>query len=70
MRFWILRDGEQATVKKLLEALKECEQDDVAHRVEQIVGIELKDELDVAGAVANICVEEPKESKYNNYNSR
>ena len=64
MNTWIARDGKQATVKKLLEALSECGQGGLAHKIEKMLGVELKLGCDVVDAVANLHVEEPKRSKH------
>jgi hypothetical protein len=64
MNVWIDRDGKQATVKKLLEALNECEQGGLAHTIEKMLGVELKLGCDVVDAVRNMHVEEPKRSKH------
>ena len=60
MNNWLDRDGKQATVKKLLKALKECEQAGLAHRIEQMLGVELEDENDLIDGIKNVHLEQNK----------
>ena len=65
MNNWLDRDGKQATVKKLLKALKECEQAGLAHRIEQMLGVELEDENDhdLIDGITNVRLEQNNKSK-------
>ena len=63
MKIWIDRDGKQATVKKLLEALYECPQGGLADSIEQMLGVGL--ELSVVDGFQAISIEEDqKKSKH------
>ena len=65
MNIWINRDGRHATLKKLLEALTECQQGGLVHRIEQMLDVELKS--DIVDGVQNMHVTEPKKSKHSLY---
>ena len=64
MNNWIARDGKKATVKKFLEALNECEQAGLAHKIEQMLGVELKDENDLTDGIANVHLRQENKRKH------
>jgi hypothetical protein len=64
MNIWIARDGRPATVKKLLEALMECGQGGLVHKIERMLCVELENNCDIADGLENMHVEEEKKSKH------
>jgi hypothetical protein len=64
MKIWIDRDGKQATVKKLLEALYECPQGGLADSIEQMLGVELTSNLSIVDGVQAMSMEDQKKSKH------
>ncbi|CAB4002729.1 alpha-tubulin N-acetyltransferase 1-like [Paramuricea clavata] len=63
MNIWIDRDGRLATVKKLLEALMECGQGGLVHKIERMLCVELKHNYDIADGVENMHVDEEKKNE-------
>ena len=64
MKIWIDRDGKQATVKKLLEALSECQQGKLAQDIEEMLAVELTSNLSVVDGVQAMSMEDQKKSKH------
>ena len=57
MEKWIRAKGKQATVKCLLSALQTCYHGHLVEQIEEILGVEYKEETDVVDGIGNMNIE-------------